>query len=318
MQLQDIYIHSYKHISNCYKLAEKKQGLFAVKLIKIIWFRFFHSILTFIAWIANRTLPLYLHYTESKRSIRKEDIVVSLTSFPVRINYVWLTIETIKRQTLRPLKIILYLSKEQFPHQEQDLPQNLLNECDELFEIKFVDDDLRSHKKYYYAFQEYSDKNIVIFDDDLFYESHILEALYKGHRENPQCIISSLAIMITDGRKYKDWEKNKRKNFSSLNLIAIGVGGVLYPPRCYAERVFDIDAIKENCYKADDLWLNYMCRLNGTETFLIDSCYGNISVEIENNITLFETNVYENDEQIKKISKWANRNGLPGFYSVLD
>lgn len=314
MQLHDIYIHSYKHIRNCYKLAEGDTSFFAVKPIKIIWFRFFYSILTLIAWIANKTLPLYLHYTKSKNLAIQENIVVSLTSFPARINYVWLTIETIKRQTIRPFKIILYLSKEQFPNQDNDLPQNLLNECDELFEIKFVDDDLRSHKKYYYAFQEYANKNVVTFDDDVFYESHILEYLYHSHKKNVGCIISSRACVINPKAKYHTWVRPKEKNIQMANLLPIGIGGVLYPPLSYSQKIFDKKAIKEKCYKADDLWLNYMCRLQGSKIVMIDWCYGNITIDIKNNVTLYDSNIDENDQQIKNISEWGKLLGLPDFF----
>lgn len=92
---------------------------------------------------------------------RCKDLIISLTSYPKRIGYVWMTIETLLRQDVLPEKIILYLSKRQFPKQYDDLPANLLKLQNRGLEIIFVDDDLRSHKKYYYAMTEFPDKCVL-------------------------------------------------------------------------------------------------------------------------------------------------------------
>lgn len=63
------------------------------------------------------------------------DIVVSLTSFLKRLNTLWLTIESLKRQTIVPSKIVLYLINEEVS--KEDLPQSLLKEIDDIFEIRF-------------------------------------------------------------------------------------------------------------------------------------------------------------------------------------
>lgn len=56
-----------------------------------------------------------------------EKIIVSLTSFPARINIVVKTIKTLLTQTLKPDAVILWLAPEQFPNGEKDLPQELLD-----------------------------------------------------------------------------------------------------------------------------------------------------------------------------------------------
>lgn len=37
--------------------------------------------------------------------------------------------------------------------------------------------------------------------------------------------------------------------------MAVGVGGILYPPSCLDKRAFDINKIQELCIGADDIWL---------------------------------------------------------------
>ena len=52
-------------------------------------------------------------------------MVVSLTTFPLRIGKVHLTIQSILRQSRPADRILLWLSKEEFPEEAQ-LPANLL------------------------------------------------------------------------------------------------------------------------------------------------------------------------------------------------
>ena len=53
-------------------------------------------------------------------------VIISLTSYPARIDTVHLTIRSILRQTVQADKILLWLSIEEFPNKYADLPQNLL------------------------------------------------------------------------------------------------------------------------------------------------------------------------------------------------
>lgn len=315
MQLQDIYIGNYRYFSKCYQRGSNGSAIFKVFGVKQLWYRIFKGLMNITTWMANKTLPSYFRRTKATRKGSDYDIIVSLTSFPARINYVWLTIETLKRQSLTPKKIILYLSKEQFPEQEKSLPENLLAEQDDLFEIQFVDGDLRSHKKYYYAFKGYPEMNVVTFDDDVFYESHTLEKLYEAHNKFKDCLICGLACTIDSTRK-NPWPRTKKRNIPNIKILQIGIAGVLYPPHSYSSNVFDINAIKECCPKADDIWLNYMCRVNGSKIVMIDGYADNISVDIKGNETLYSENINDNVKQIEKLNRWAIQQELPSYYNV--
>jgi len=74
--------------------------------------------------------------------IRKPQLIVSLTSYPARINSVHITINTLLQQSLKPNKVILWLASEQFPNKENDLPDNLLRLKDYGLTIEWCDKDL--------------------------------------------------------------------------------------------------------------------------------------------------------------------------------
>ena len=82
--------------------------------------------------LANCIIPLYFKLTQNKVKNKitcKHDegkrIIVSITSFPARIPTLWKVIECIIRQTVKPDKIVLYLTESQVGDIEK-LPSSLL------------------------------------------------------------------------------------------------------------------------------------------------------------------------------------------------
>ena len=126
-----------------------------------------------------------IHKSRKKIGINSEsEIIVSLSSFPKRINNVWITIETIMEQTKQPKKIILWLAEDLFPNKEADLPKNLLKLKKYGLEIQFCED-LWPHKKYFFSMKKYPDDIIVTVDDDVLYPDNMLEQLWKIHQKYP-------------------------------------------------------------------------------------------------------------------------------------
>ena len=169
--------------------------------------------------------------TERKRD---QKIVVSLTSFPARISVVWIAIETLLRQSMKPDEIILWLAREQFP-EEKDLPVELLNQKERGLTIRFCDD-LKSHKKYFYVMQEYSEDLIILTDDDLFYPSDTIATLIRLHEKNPEdiCCITSQHIGDDWNTTPSMWRNPyiTEKNEHSDKIQAYTGSGSLFPPNC--------------------------------------------------------------------------------------
>ena len=139
---------------------------------------------------ANLVLPTYFRVTSKSRGHRLGDqsldrnttgIIVSLTTYPGRIDTVWLAIETLLRQKIKPDMVILWLSKDQFPNLGT-LPHSLLQLANRGLRIELRDGDLRSHKKYYFARQEFPNATLVLADDDIFYPSNMLKDLLSISR----------------------------------------------------------------------------------------------------------------------------------------
>lgn len=235
------------------------------------------------------------------------NVIVSLTSFPARINVVWKVIKTLKCQEVRPDRIILWLSKDQFQN-EKSIPSNLKRLEDDLFEIRLVDGDIRSHKKYFYALQEFSESYVVTVDDDIYYNPKTLTYLMTVSKQFPKSIVANISIKIKyDGENLLSTRKWKGHvaAYEDKNLVQIGAGGVLYPPHCLDPIVFNEDVLKKVAPNADDLWLNVTSRLAKTKIVQTPSNIVFLPVKIKAP-SLCKTNVNQggNDQQLENIRRF--------------
>lgn len=213
-----------------------------------------------VSHVRNRIVGLYHCDMPLRELDPSSDVVVSLTSFPSRMKELFMAVKSLFRQTVMPHKIVLWLSAEEFPGGICELPETLQKLVYNGLDIRFVDGNLRSHKKYFYAFKEFPDCRIVTVDDDLIYQTDTIERLLRlNHRfRHSVCANVFRQIAVENGEflPYRRWRKFASGEYvNSCRNVAIGCGGVLYPPRCFDERIFDKAAISEDCLYADDLWL---------------------------------------------------------------
>lgn len=199
---------------------------------------------------------------EKQNKFQDDAVVVSMTTFPARIGYVHLAIRSLLNQTVKPGKIILWLAKEQF--RDVEIPPQLQQLCAYGLEIRYCDEDLLAHKKYYYAMQEFPDKRIVTYDDDIIYPEDSLEKLLKMHRQHPNAIICNrgreIAMENESVAPYRDWKVSGRvpAGVPTYRVMASTGAGTLYPPHCMPEETFDIEKIRRLALTADDLWMKVM------------------------------------------------------------
>lgn len=194
---------------------------------------------------------------------RQHHIVVSLTSFPARFSLVEFSIKSILNQTLKPDVVLLILPAEEVGS-ENDLPESVLAFKKQGLKICIVPYNLKPHNKYIYALQNYPDSLVITVDDDCIYDRHMIEDLCKSYSKFPRVISAKRVHKITTDTggnllPYQNWlyEYHGRTE-PSFDLLATGVGGVLYPPRLLPPETFDTAKIKELCLNADDIWLKFM------------------------------------------------------------
>ena len=206
------------------------------------------------------------------RTERKEKIIVSLTSFPGRINSVSKTIETILNQKdCKPDKVELWLAESQFEKKEEELPQNLLKLKEYGLDIRWCDD-IRSYKKLLPALVSHPTDIIVTADDDVYYSRKWLEKLYKSYKMNSTAIHCHRATKIIQKNGKLDVVVGGIEYYpepACLNKL-VGVGGVLYPPNSLDEEVFNTQAISKYASTNDDIWFWFMAILNNYKINVVE------------------------------------------------
>jgi hypothetical protein len=228
-------------------------------------------------FLALKLITLYFLFSNVKTNDDGyEKLIISLTSFPKRIDIVHTTIKSLLRQDYENFEIYLWLSYDEFPNGHSDLPKKLLKLLKYKFKIEFVNENLKPHNKYYYAMKNFVNDIIVTVDDDVIYPNNTVSNLYKKHLEYKDAIICNRGhIIIHDNNriaKYKEWLQNPSINeIALIKLFPTGVGGVLYPPNLLHKDLLNINLIKETCLLADDLWLYTMRIINNIKAIKISN-----------------------------------------------
>lgn len=213
---------------------------------------------------------------------RKPSLIVSFTSYPARIHAVPQVLESLYAQSMKPDRILLWLAEEQFPNHDADLPKALIEDvADGKFELRWCDD-LGSHKKYFYAMQEYPEDIIVTVDDDVYYHPDSLENLMKAHERHPNAVVANTVSLVQLNEELQpapvyQWLFDfQLLTEPTMLLVAIGVGGILYPPHSVDTRIFDKQLIHDTCagygkIYGDDLLLKAGEMLQRTSVLAVPS-----------------------------------------------
>ena len=155
---------------------------------------------------------------------RDKKIIVSLTSYPARINIVPYVIASILKQTMKPDKIILWLGIEKFPDKKLPKIFEKLKRCGVDIEFR---EDLGPHTKYFYAMKEYPEDLIITFDDDVIYHGYIIESLYKSYLLHPKCVC---ALSITSETSKLELSTSANANVNNMNSYMQDVKGGIFLP----------------------------------------------------------------------------------------
>lgn len=239
----------------------------------------------------------------------EEEIVVSLTSFGNRLDTVHIAVKSIMTQTLKPDVIVLYIAKEDSQkkiHQEEKLVQAGLK-------IVRNAEDLKPHKKYFYAMQEYPKSLIITVDDDAIYDEDLLEDLYEKHLKYPKAVICGRGHRMTkkDGRvnPYDMWEGCVQSISPERGICPTGIGGILYPCGSYRKAFLDKKGILETSICGDDLWLKTVELMEDVKVYAIGKLPARIIEGSQEEALYIENaNNKRNDEYLYRIQAYFDIN----------
>ena len=245
---------------------------------------------------------------------RNQKIVVSLTTFGKRIDSVYITIESIARQTLKPDIVILWLAENEF--NKKTIPITLRKFQERGLTISFYRP-IGPYKKLIPTLKKYPDEIIITIDDDMIYPNTLIEKLIKNHEKYPDCICCNQARIITLGKNnnpkpYSKWTRTLQCESPAYEYIPIGVGGVLYFPGCFDSSVTDEALFRKLSPTNDDLWFKILSLIKGVKTMVINELDPSdyIPLDSSNHEALANQNVGErmNNPQFEALLNHFNLN----------
>jgi len=174
------------------------------------------------------------------------DCIVSITSWKGRIHdkdTAYALFSLIRQKTKYKFKVVLTLSKEEFPNLEKDLPEDIrLMYEGNAIDIVWADGNYKALKKLYPVCKLY-DCPIMTTDDDVLCKDNTIEAFMDAHRQDPKVVLSECGI----------------------NVLGMPLTGYfrLFPKDSFLD--VDPKYFKE-CFQTaeDDLYLATLMRLKGT------------------------------------------------------
>ena len=266
---------------------------------------------------AHHLTYLTLHSQEKGviEGLKEEpELIVSLTTHGRRLFEVYLAIESIMQGSMKPNRIVLWLSKD---IQGEPLPQTLMNQIKRGLVVMYTDD-IGPYTKLVPALTDYPNSILVTIDDDILYPYDTLELLYSAYQKYPRCICANRIMDVTldnqgQPASLPTWkELDNKERISRLNFFE-GVGGVLYPPHCFTSEVVNQSVFASICPTADDVWFNCMAILSNTSVVPADKHYFRFPLLINASVqdsALWRINnsnkITPNDKQLRAVMKKYN------------
>lgn len=276
---------------------------------KIVEYRAINDFISNLNGFDSETLKLqFINYVKEgfhTDLLIKTDPIISLTSYPARINSVDKTIKSLKNQNFRYQKIILWLSSDQFKN--EIIPNNLQQLEDTKFEIRWIRGDIRSYKKLIPALKEFKDEIIVTADDDVIYPSDWLRRLIVSYIQDPNCIhtLRGRKILLDKNSKlspYSKWRLIKQPLFPEFSILPTGVGGCLYKRTLLHSDITNVELFQTIAPDADDIWF-WACALRkGTKIKVANSPLNQpVTIDGTQETALWNTNSNNNDKIINSV-----------------
>ena len=195
-------------------------------------------------------VPHYEDIIETQTNDSQERIIVSMTSWFGRINNVITSINSILDNTIKPFKIILNLSSNEFKYKEKQLPKELLElQIKNKIDIFWVKENTKPYKKILPTLLRFPKDIIISIDDDIIYPSNFIENLYNTYLYyDKQC-------PITAGKCF--WENGIFSHYGGYSLVK---------KEFFGDYLFDIynNLVEKNPeeYPFSDLLFTYSALLN--------------------------------------------------------
>lgn len=205
-----------------------------------------------------------------KSNALADNVVISLTTTPIRINNIWPTINSLMLQSVKPKKIYLWIPKSyvRFPEQTiNELPDFIRN--NPLIQTEFITKDFGPATKLlpYLETNTQKDQKIIVVDDDRIYPKHLIKTLlhYSNLEPNAAIGIGGVAVL---GKLHTQY--NRTKKIAAIDIL-LGSQGYLIKPKFFTDEIFNYPTNLPEAFYEDDVWIGGHLIKNGIRRLIVPS-----------------------------------------------
>lgn len=269
-------------------------------------------------------------------------VYVSLTSISKNQSELFLTLQSMLRQTKRPDKVFIYLSEEPsffdegfknkvISHKELN---DLLSQHSDLFHVAWGSD-IGPYGKLLPILKDKWNEDccIITIDDDTEYHQSLVENLFADY-EKHNCVISYRGFVPNIKHVSEMTYDNRIMNIGLLGVskdhhkhlynFSTGKGGVLYHPSFFHKTenlIFEKKIYLESCATADDVWFvlvrilnNVPCYLEGKQWYTKDNSTCGLFVNFNHNNNKNNVHIRKTIERLKQICDFTTEKRIIDFY----
>lgn len=219
------------------------------------------------------TLRLSLpHWRTQKTPAEGDQVVIGMTSYPARINEAWRAVETLLRQDVAGIPVVLVLSEDEFPGRE--IPRRLRAQTQRGLQILWKDTNGRSFDKLLPVRKAFPEATIITVDDDKYFPTTLVGDLLEAHHSHPGHIIGARGWRVLPdthtGQVHfgAGWVRSEPGDTGS-GLHVPGGNGCLYPPGSLDGVVDDQELALHLCPTTDDIWFWVAAHRAGTPVYCL-------------------------------------------------
>lgn len=199
-------------------------------------------------------------------------VVIGMTSYPARITSAWKAVETLLRQDVSGIPVILVLAEEEFPNRA--IPLRLEAQARRGLQILWTARNGKSFDKLLPIRRAFTGATIITVDDDKYFPKTLVSELLSAHQSHPGHIIGARGWRVVADQQTGQlsfgtgWIRSQPGD-AGYGLHVPGGNGCLYPPDSLDPVVDDLDLALELCPTTDDIWFWVAAHLKKTPTYCL-------------------------------------------------
>jgi hypothetical protein len=190
-------------------------------------------------------------YGKTYEGMLRAPVILNFTTWKKRESVVPGMLKTIHEQTMKPDKVIVYLSETEYGHVIPDVI-NKMKEIGYITDIEWVPGNIYSHKRWE-AFKKYYNCYNVFVDDDIYYDKNYVKDLVETAIQNQGCdIIWTSRIEEIKGIKRSHPIGSCAVKSKKLQTLS---GMSCFPPFTFPIESYSHSKDRDKwCTKCDDSW----------------------------------------------------------------